>query len=63
MLWLIAHFTYSQQLISTVIEAHPHYYDVIIDKAMERLAATKNENKSVEARTKPKPWPSISSRT
>ena len=38
-----------------VIEAHPHYYDVIIDKAMERLAATKNENRSIEARIEAKP--------
>ena len=33
-----------------VIEAHPHFYDVIIDKAMERLSQTKNENRSIEAR-------------
>jgi len=35
---------------NAVIEKHPLYYDVIIDKAMERLSQTKNENKSIEAR-------------
>lgn len=35
---------------NAVIEMHPHFYDVIVDKALERLNTTKNENRSMEAR-------------